>query len=46
MTNYLRGIHNSWHFHYAVVSVLKLVCGSFSIALLTLLTLRYVSKVD
>ncbi|MCR9841001.1 DUF3265 domain-containing protein [Vibrio parahaemolyticus] len=26
---------NAWHFHYALVSVFKVVCGGFSIALLT-----------
>ncbi|EJG1655751.1 DUF3265 domain-containing protein [Vibrio parahaemolyticus] len=35
MTNCLRGIHNAWHFHYALVLVCKAVCGDFSIALLT-----------
>ncbi|ELA7158722.1 DUF3265 domain-containing protein, partial [Vibrio parahaemolyticus] len=28
-------MRNAWHFHYAVVSVFKVVCGGFSIALLT-----------
>ncbi|EGQ9249881.1 DUF3265 domain-containing protein [Vibrio parahaemolyticus] len=28
-------IRNAWHFHYALVLVLKVVCGSFGIALLT-----------
>ncbi|ULF79529.1 DUF3265 domain-containing protein [Vibrio alginolyticus] len=35
MINCSRGIRNAWHFHYALVSVLKVVCGSFLIALLT-----------
>ena len=35
ITNCLRVIHNAWHFHYALVLVFKVVCGSFSIALLT-----------
>ncbi|EHD6031611.1 DUF3265 domain-containing protein [Vibrio parahaemolyticus] len=35
LTNCLRGICNAWHFHYALVSVFKVVCGGFSIALLT-----------
>ncbi|EGQ9249958.1 DUF3265 domain-containing protein [Vibrio parahaemolyticus] len=35
MTNCSRGIHNAWHFHYALNLVLKVVYGSFSIALLT-----------
>ncbi|HCM1391666.1 TPA: DUF3265 domain-containing protein, partial [Vibrio parahaemolyticus] len=26
---------NAWHFYYALVLVVKLVCGSFGIALLT-----------
>ncbi|MCR9857294.1 DUF3265 domain-containing protein, partial [Vibrio parahaemolyticus] len=28
-------MRNAWHFYYALVSVIKVVCGSFSIALLT-----------
>ncbi|ENM1126609.1 DUF3265 domain-containing protein [Vibrio parahaemolyticus] len=28
-------IRNAWHFHHALVSVIKVVCGSISIALLT-----------
>ncbi|MBN8090946.1 DUF3265 domain-containing protein [Vibrio vulnificus] len=28
-------IRNAWHFHYAFCSVVKVVCGSFGIALLT-----------
>ncbi|ENO1794445.1 DUF3265 domain-containing protein [Vibrio alginolyticus] len=35
MTICLRGIRNAWHFHYALVLVVKVVCVSFSIALLT-----------
>ncbi|AUV85871.1 DUF3265 domain-containing protein [Vibrio campbellii] len=35
LTNCSRGIHNAWHFHYALVLVLKVVCGSIGIALLT-----------
>ncbi|EGQ7826193.1 TPA: DUF3265 domain-containing protein [Vibrio vulnificus] len=35
ITNCLRGIRNAWHFHYALVSVFKVVCSVFSIALLT-----------
>ncbi|MDF4849670.1 DUF3265 domain-containing protein [Vibrio parahaemolyticus] len=35
MTNSSRGIHNAWHFYYALVLVVKVVCGSFGIALLT-----------
>ncbi|HBC3535432.1 TPA: DUF3265 domain-containing protein [Vibrio vulnificus] len=28
-------MRNAWHFHYALVLVIKEVCGSFCIALLT-----------
>ncbi|EHR5466318.1 DUF3265 domain-containing protein, partial [Vibrio parahaemolyticus] len=28
-------IRNAWHFYYALVLVVKVVCGSFGIALLT-----------
>ncbi|HCE2128388.1 TPA: DUF3265 domain-containing protein [Vibrio parahaemolyticus] len=28
-------IRNAWHFHYALVLVLKVLCGSIGIALLT-----------
>ncbi|MCR9521476.1 DUF3265 domain-containing protein [Vibrio alginolyticus] len=28
-------IRNAWHFYYALGFVVKVVCGSFSIALLT-----------
>ncbi|MPS40711.1 DUF3265 domain-containing protein [Vibrio sp. VGrn 2] len=28
-------IRNAWHFYYALLLVLKVVCGSFGIALLT-----------
>ncbi|EGR1574613.1 DUF3265 domain-containing protein [Vibrio alginolyticus] len=28
-------IRNAWHFHYALVLVIKVGCGSFGIALLT-----------
>ncbi|TBT26278.1 DUF3265 domain-containing protein [Vibrio parahaemolyticus] len=28
-------IRKAWHFHYALLLVLKVVCGSFGIALLT-----------
>nr|WP_175427053.1 DUF3265 domain-containing protein [Vibrio parahaemolyticus] len=31
----LRGIRNAWHFHYALLSVIKVVFSSFCIALLT-----------
>ncbi|MBE4160117.1 DUF3265 domain-containing protein [Vibrio parahaemolyticus] len=35
LTSCLRGIRNAWHFYYALVSVVKVVCGSFGNALLT-----------
>ncbi|EIA1497206.1 DUF3265 domain-containing protein [Vibrio parahaemolyticus] len=35
MTNCSRGIRNAWDFHYALVLVVKVVCGGFGIALLT-----------
>ncbi|EGQ9060292.1 DUF3265 domain-containing protein [Vibrio parahaemolyticus] len=28
-------MRNAWHFHYALFLVIKVVCGSFCIALLT-----------
>nr|WP_274879049.1 DUF3265 domain-containing protein [Vibrio harveyi] len=28
-------MRNAWHFHYALVLVVKVVCGGFSNALLT-----------
>nr|WP_079855830.1 DUF3265 domain-containing protein [Vibrio parahaemolyticus] len=28
-------IRNAWHFHYALVLMIKVVCGSFGIALIT-----------
>ncbi|MCR9566544.1 DUF3265 domain-containing protein [Vibrio diabolicus] len=28
-------MRNAWHFHYALVLVLKVVCGGLGIALLT-----------
>ncbi|MCA2414114.1 DUF3265 domain-containing protein [Vibrio chemaguriensis] len=28
-------IRNTWHFHYALDLVFRVVCGSFGIALLT-----------
>ncbi|ELB2783434.1 DUF3265 domain-containing protein [Vibrio alginolyticus] len=33
-------MRNAWHFHYALVLVIKVACGSFGIALLPL-TRRY-----
>ncbi|AXY02362.1 DUF3265 domain-containing protein [Vibrio alfacsensis] len=35
MTNCSRGIRNAWHFYYALILVIKAVCGSFCTALLT-----------
>ncbi|HAS6154313.1 TPA: DUF3265 domain-containing protein [Vibrio vulnificus] len=35
MTNCLRVIRNAWHLYYALNLVCKVVCGGFSIALLT-----------
>ncbi|POB19246.1 DUF3265 domain-containing protein [Vibrio vulnificus] len=35
LTNCLRVIRNAWHFHYALMQVIKVVCGGFGIALLT-----------
>ncbi|EGQ9765686.1 DUF3265 domain-containing protein [Vibrio alginolyticus] len=35
MTNYLRVIRNAWHFWYALRLVVKVLCGSVGIALLT-----------
>nr|WP_079880821.1 DUF3265 domain-containing protein [Vibrio parahaemolyticus] len=35
ITNCSRGIHNAWHFHYALVLVFKVVSGGICIALLT-----------
>ncbi|MCG9228504.1 DUF3265 domain-containing protein [Vibrio diabolicus] len=28
-------IRNAWHFYYALVLVIKMICGSFGMALLT-----------
>ncbi|MCF9448142.1 DUF3265 domain-containing protein [Vibrio parahaemolyticus] len=35
LTNNLRGIRNTWHFYYALILVIKVVCGSIGVALLT-----------
>ncbi|MBE4293214.1 DUF3265 domain-containing protein [Vibrio parahaemolyticus] len=35
ITNCSRGIRNAWHFYYALVLVIKVVCGGIGIALLT-----------
>nr|WP_071985919.1 DUF3265 domain-containing protein [Vibrio brasiliensis] len=36
LTICLRVIRNAWHFHHVLVLVIKVVCGGFGIALLTL----------
>ncbi|EIT7146583.1 DUF3265 domain-containing protein [Vibrio vulnificus] len=35
LTNCSRGIRNAWHFYYALFLVIKAVCGSTGVALLT-----------
>ncbi|EGR7969137.1 DUF3265 domain-containing protein [Vibrio vulnificus] len=35
LTICLRVIRNAWHFYYALILVIKEVCGGFGIALLT-----------
>ncbi|MBE3830676.1 DUF3265 domain-containing protein [Vibrio parahaemolyticus] len=35
ITNCSRVIRHAWHFYYALVLVVKVVCGSFGIACLT-----------
>ncbi|EMK6891337.1 DUF3265 domain-containing protein [Vibrio cholerae] len=35
MTNCSRGIRNARHFYYALILVIKVVCGGLGIALLT-----------
>ncbi|MBE3696237.1 DUF3265 domain-containing protein [Vibrio parahaemolyticus] len=35
ITNCSRVIRHAWHFYYAVVLVIKVVCGSIGIACLT-----------
>ncbi|AVF67469.1 DUF3265 domain-containing protein [Vibrio alginolyticus] len=35
LTSCLRGIHNAWHFYYALALVIKVVCGGICIALFT-----------
>ncbi|MBE4035277.1 DUF3265 domain-containing protein [Vibrio parahaemolyticus] len=35
LTNNSRGIRNAWHFYYALILVIKVVCGCFGVALLT-----------
>ncbi|MBE4039680.1 DUF3265 domain-containing protein [Vibrio parahaemolyticus] len=35
LTNNSRGIRNAWHFYYALILVIKAVCGNIGVALLT-----------
>ncbi|CAI2296683.1 DUF3265 domain-containing protein [Vibrio parahaemolyticus] len=35
LTNNSRGIRNAWYFYYALILVIKVVCGSIGVALLT-----------
>ncbi|EKF9281184.1 DUF3265 domain-containing protein [Vibrio cholerae] len=35
ITNCLRGIRNAWYFYYALILVIRVVCGGFGNALLT-----------
>nr|WP_153189386.1 DUF3265 domain-containing protein [Vibrio parahaemolyticus] len=35
LTNNSRGIRNAWHFYYALILVVKAVCSSIGVALLT-----------
>ncbi|TFH88995.1 DUF3265 domain-containing protein [Vibrio ouci] len=35
LTICLRVIRNAWHFYYALILVIKVVCSGFCIALLT-----------
>ncbi|AVH25823.1 DUF3265 domain-containing protein [Vibrio sp. CCB-PB317] len=35
LTNCSRGIRNAWHFYYALVLAIKVVCRGIGIALLT-----------
>nr|WP_281947803.1 DUF3265 domain-containing protein [Vibrio parahaemolyticus] len=35
LTNNSRGIRNAWHFYYALILVIKVVCSGIAIALLT-----------
>ncbi|EKF9850543.1 DUF3265 domain-containing protein, partial [Vibrio cholerae] len=28
LTNCSRGIHNAWHFYYALILVIKVACGN------------------
>ncbi|EHR1165301.1 DUF3265 domain-containing protein [Vibrio parahaemolyticus] len=35
ITNCSRGIQHAWHFYYALVLVIKVVCGSIGVACFT-----------
>ncbi|EGQ7700590.1 DUF3265 domain-containing protein [Vibrio vulnificus] len=35
LTNNSRGIRNAWHFYYALILVIKVVCSDIGVALLT-----------
>ncbi|EJG1695055.1 DUF3265 domain-containing protein [Vibrio parahaemolyticus] len=35
LTNNSRGIRNAWHFYYTLILVIKVVCSSIGVALLT-----------
>ncbi|MCF9330575.1 DUF3265 domain-containing protein [Vibrio parahaemolyticus] len=35
LTNNSRGIRKAWHFYYALILVIKVVCGGIGVALLT-----------
>ncbi|PJC87008.1 DUF3265 domain-containing protein [Vibrio sp. HA2012] len=41
ITSCSRGIRNAWHFYYALILVIKVVCGGIGIALAHPLTKRY-----
>ncbi|MCR9731772.1 DUF3265 domain-containing protein [Vibrio parahaemolyticus] len=34
LTSCSRGIHNAWHFYYALIFVFKVVCSNFGISVL------------
>ncbi|ENQ8062144.1 DUF3265 domain-containing protein [Vibrio parahaemolyticus] len=40
ITSCSRGIRNAWHFYYALILVIKVVCGGIGIALAHPLTKR------
>ncbi|EGQ8157998.1 DUF3265 domain-containing protein [Vibrio parahaemolyticus] len=43
ITSCSRGIRNAWHFYYALVLMIKVVCGDIGVALAHPLTKRYVT---